>query len=93
MIVKWKTAKYGKEIERIECIRETDKMIVYRSEFWDRECKTRKDGYDKYHDSWADAHEYLLNLASENIDSLQNKLASEIARLELIEAMKEPSRG
>ncbi len=90
MITKWKTSKYGKEIQRIECVRETDKMIVYLSEFLDREFKNIKDGYDKYHDSWADAHEYLLNFTSENIDSLKNKLASEIARLELIKSMKEP---
>lgn len=57
MITKYKTS-YGNKIEKVDCVRETDKRER-------REAKISS--YDCYFDTWEEAHEYLLKITGDKV--------------------------
>ena len=87
MMVKWKTCRYrNAEIERVECVRETEKAVWVLEYPWtfdggrgtkpptERRRMKQGDG-DNYHDTWDAAHAFLMARAETELDSARSRLA------------------
>lgn len=95
-IVKFKTGGYRETIERVECVRETEKSVYVFDTDW-RGIKatkpTRSDKFSartQYHDSWAEARAYLLIKAEDNVAACRRSLESANDKLGNIKGMKPP---
>ena len=97
-IIKWMTAYGFAEIVRQECIRENATsvwfmerpFIIGEDKPQEREVKAAKIGNCRYHDTWADAHEFLIISASEKAHEARRQWESSVARLKKIENMEPP---
>ena len=71
-MIKFKAGIYDRDITEVECVKETDKC-VWTVNTWrkdgtpDRHLKMS--GYDKYYDTWEEAHAYLLDNAERKVKS------------------------
>ncbi|MDQ1921672.1 hypothetical protein [Massilia pseudoviolaceinigra] len=92
-LIKYRTGWIGNAIETVECTRETAKCVylVGRGKKLERrEAKLAE--YAQYHDSWADAKEYLRAKAEDERDHSAVALEIAEAKLAKISAMV-PPRG
>ena len=71
---KYRTTKYGIEIEEVEVTRETD-ISVFTIGHTGKECRAAKvNDHERYHDTWSAAHDYLTERERKNVESLQERL-------------------
>lgn len=95
-IVKFKTGGYRETIERVECVRETEKSVYtlhvnyYGIEATEPTRNDKFSGHTQYHDSWADAHAYLLKEAEAKVAACRRSLESANDKLDIIKRMKPP---
>lgn len=93
-MVKYKTDGYGKNlIEEVEVVKETKKQLVIKQyDEWRKkhfETRTAKiSSYCQYHDTWEDAHAFLLGKAEKRVESARSAL--ERAILDNIKGLKKP---
>ena len=87
---KFKTIRhYATKIEPVEVIRETAEFVTVRCSGGSfREAKISD--YQRFHDTWKEAHAYLLNRAQSNIRRLKDDLLAAKDELATLEAMVEP---
>jgi hypothetical protein len=95
MLVKFKTDYSGKTIERVEVIRETAASVyVAKNSVFGNAKGERRDAkrseYAQYHDTWADAHAYLMERAEERVTDARNRLQQASGHLGNIKGMKQP---
>lgn len=99
MIIKWTTTKYApREITRIECAKETSKTVTiiemrpnkHGDLIRREEIRRKKTGWWICHDTWKEAHEYLLHRAKIALDDARKELARAQSNHGNIVGMKEP---
>ena len=92
-MTKYKTG-FRTEIETVEIVRETPQFIVLITSDWrgeNREYRVSKSSsYDRYHDTWEQARNYLYAQAELSRDGLLERLKDVEARIKEIEALKPP---
>jgi hypothetical protein len=95
-IIKYRTGKYGIELERVECEKETAKCVwIRRINLWndstrlDKESKCSK--YSIYHDSWASAHAYLVDRETTRLQCARESVTEAEKSLATVKAMKAPA--
>lgn len=87
-IIKYRTDHFADKIEKVEVLRETE-ACVYLSRNptlgnkKDERREAKMSDYAQYHDSWADAHTYLMKkaeiavkYASQNLKKANGKLGN-----------------
>lgn len=98
MLIKWKTLKWNEnKIERVECVRETDKQVVILEYPWGNNKKQpqerrhlKESGYEQFHDSWEEAHAYLMKQAEEKLLSARRSLQRAQDELGNVKGMRKP---
>jgi hypothetical protein len=83
MVIKYKTR--WDEITPVECERETESCVYIKGRRYAKESS-----WENYHDSWADAHAFLVDNAQGNVDGLRLKLEQAKGKLGQIKGMKPP---
>lgn len=97
-IMKFKTGYSADKIEEVEVLRETEQSVFLRvnsSSLAGRKgTNERRDAkrstYVQYHDTWADAHAFLVGKAQRDVESLRSRLEQAKGRLGQIKGMKPP---
>ena len=100
MLTKWKTSRYyHAKIERVECTRETDKAVWVLEHPWTLEGLTKtpierrrakQSDSDNYHDTWEDAHAYLLKMAEYSLARARVRLADAQGALGNVKGLRKP---
>ena len=92
-MIKYKTGGYGNEIEEIEIVRETAHFIFITITDWQGrktvEKTSKSSTYERYHDTWKQARDYLYAQAELNRDRLLERLKDVEAKIKEIEALEE----
>ncbi len=82
VFIRWRTSSSG-EIRRMECVRETDQCIWHVTDLYNsnrgrpltKPCREKKIAdRHQYHDTWAEAHAYLLKRARDSIERATSRL-------------------
>ncbi len=92
-IIKWKTGGYGKSpIERVECIKETAKFVwpVGEGRFEPRQTAKRSE-WDNYFESWQEAHRFLCDRASAEVQSKRDALTNAEEKLAGLMKLEPPT--
>jgi hypothetical protein len=94
-LVKFKTGGINGGIERVEVIRETEACVYVPTQGWSRTGKgerreAKRSDWTQYHDTWADAHAYLMGKAQSCVDSARRELEQANGRLGNVKGMKPP---
>lgn len=87
MIVKWRTSKYDNtRIDCVECERETDKFV------WPLNGRrtAKITDWDMYHDTWEEAHEFLLIRANRAIDVAKKNIELASEHVVHLKSLKKP---
>lgn len=100
-IVKFKTSFSADKIEEIEVVRETEQSVFLpvngRSLAGKKGVNERRDAkrstYVQYHDTWADAHAFLVGKAQREVESLRSRLEQAKGKLGQIKGMKPSERA
>lgn len=93
-MIKYRT-KFGK-IETHDVLRETDKMVVLApnssANSLAREAKeAKRSEWLNWHDTWDDAHAFLMREAEKDVESLRMQLERAKGHLGNIKGMRAPS--
>jgi hypothetical protein len=90
-MIKYRTA--WNEIEALEVLRETNSQVVRAvgSHAIERREAKRSEHYN-WHDTWEDAHAFLIERAEAEVQTLRNQLEQAKGRLGNIKGMK-PSKA
>lgn len=83
---------FREKIEVVEVVRETEHQVVLPSSHpggKERREAKRGDWYS-WHDSWEDAHAYIVAKAQAEVDALRNRLEQAKGKLGNIKGMKRP---
>lgn len=88
---KYETGGYGLGLIReVEVTRETEKC-VYLLGLNGKEFRQMKESrYGKIHETWEEAHQFLIDKAQAEIDSLRKQLERAHGKLGLIKRLKKP---
>ena len=93
MFLRWKTCwQFGyTTIDRVVCIRETDKTLWIRSERTGKIRQVRKHtDSEQYHDTWEEAKMSLVSKHAQAIEHLQFDLAKCQQQLKVVQALVKP---
>lgn len=96
-LIKYKTGYHESMIDTVECIRETASCVYIAksvrvmsgTRVEERREKKRAE-YAQYHDSWVDAHTYLLKRAEGNVMAARQALDRANGTLGNVKGMKPP---
>lgn len=94
--VKWETGGFRDPIIKVECVSETSLFVVIKrngildDELYEERLKKRG-SYKQFHDSWDEAHLYLVTTHENNVAALRAQLVRAKSVLGNIKGMKKPS--
>lgn len=88
---KYLTTSYSAGIVGVEILRETGSFVYIPANYGKKKEKReiKVSGYHQYHDTWAQAHKYLLKQALERVARAERQFYYETKVLRKIEAMEE----
>jgi hypothetical protein len=89
---KYKTSSWDTKITEIEIVRETPAFVTYVENYWGKsqERRQKKDGREKFHDTWELAHAYLLAKAEESVKAARRNLELANSEYGNVKGMKRP---
>ena len=93
MKYKYKTSNYNNKIEKLECVSETASFVTVKSEWCGRANERRMkktSAYDRIHDTWREAHDYLIKHCEEQVLFARRALELANSTLGNVKGMKEP---
>lgn len=91
MPIKYRTGGWRSKIEAIEIRKETEKCVFYVSAGGGREHREAKvSDYYRWHDTWEEAHTYLVSRARREIAATRISLQKAEEELAQLVAMKKP---
>lgn len=96
MLTKFKTRTYSINIEPVEVEKETEHFVYIPtvSHSNKKPSPSRREGkiseYSSYHDSWEDAHNFLMKRATDKVTSARVDLARANGELGNVKGMKKP---
>ena len=95
MIIKYLTGVDANgKIERVQCTRETAACVYLptsaRGNKNSERREAKKSEWAQYHDSWDEAHAYLIAEAESELDSIRRKLEAARGKLGSIKGMRKP---
>lgn len=89
-MIKYRTS-YGAKVEAVKILRETPKTVVFSGIITGDEIReAKRSNYINWHDSWEDAHSFLMEEAQWKIDGLRLQLERAKGELGNIKGMKKP---
>lgn len=92
--VKWETGGVRAPIAEVECVSETALSVVIKRENLDnrwREEKVKKNAeYRQFHNSWEEAHLYLIAKYESKVADLRSQLERAKSILGNVKGMKKP---
>lgn len=90
----YKTQKYNAKIEPVEVLRESAKQIVTAETDWRgkpyQARRNKTGGYDNFFPSWTEAHVYLLDRATRQLDYARVELQQAQNQYGNVVGMREP---
>ncbi len=89
-MIKYEVSKYSDEIKSVEVVKETDKTVWVKTDWFGKESirQNRKDSYyTKLFDSWDEAKNYMIISSERVIESYKRNMDDEIKRLNKIKSM------
>lgn len=96
IIIMWRTS-WGDKIQKVECSKVTPKVVWLLTDIWrpDRhlrepEREARKTKHHSYHETWEEAHAYLMAQANENLEKARLQLQRAQGHHGNIKGMKKP---
>ena len=94
--IMYRTKRYSPtEIEKIEITGKTEKTVTYIYDWWGKKTQNRQlleTSNIKWHDTWEEAREYLLEQAGNKIEHAENVIEKQHAIIEKLIKMKEDER-
>lgn len=103
MLTKWKTStSYPDKITQVSCSRETEKAVWTLERAWtidgyddskppiERRRMKRSD-YENFHDTWEEAHAFLLARADRELESARRRLAAAQGTHGNVKGMRKPA--
>lgn len=84
MITKFLTS-YDARITPIEVDQETEKSVWIKGRR-----RSKEGGYVRFHDSWDDAHAFLLDREQKNVEAIRRQLDCANGKLGNVKGMKKP---
>lgn len=92
MAIKYKTTRYGIDIDPVEIIRETAACVFVHDKYTKRERKEHKTSeFHTYHDTWDAAHRHLLEVTGIRISNAKSDLGYLEGQLDRIASMQPPA--
>jgi len=92
MITKYKTNYSKDEIIKVDVIRETEKCVFLESSSLSgriaEQRESKVSSYTRYHDTWGDAHSYLLGCANSLVSSKESQFKAAKDKLAKVESLK-----
>lgn len=88
------SSSWGRGIEAFEVVKETEKQIVYVSDWCGKRTENRvakASSYNMWFDTWEEAHAYLVEKANNNVERLRLQLERAKGEAGQIRGMKKPS--
>lgn len=79
---------YGNKIEVVPILRETKASVWIAGWKGQEQRRSKNSGYEKYFDTWEDAHNHLLENAERSLTSAKERLETAEANLAKIRAME-----
>lgn len=92
-VIKYRTRTYSSAIEEVEIVRETESSVFIARNSGPERRNAKVTTYDRYHDTWADAHAYLMVRAEFAVKHARQQLESANGNLGNIKGMKPPAGG
>lgn len=89
---KYLTTGYNTSIKEVEILRETGSSVYFPASYYGKKKEKhvlKMSSFHQYHDTWAQAHDYLLECARQRVARTERQLNHETETLKKIEAMKE----
>lgn len=94
MLVKFRTDYNANRIDVVEVLRETNASVFFLGSHGRTECREAKmSDWKQYHDTWADAHAYLMAKAQSCVDRARRALELANGHLGNVKGMKPPRDG
>jgi hypothetical protein len=87
-MIKYRT-RFG-EISAREIVSETEKYVFFRDVFGNTQKQSKASVWSTWHDSWEDAHRFLVIEAKQQVTEMQVSLGCAKGSLGLIEDMRRP---
>ena len=84
-MIKYRTSGWEHDIERVEVERETEHSVWIKGRR-----RSRWTSYEKYHDTWHNAHAYLKSKAEQTLETNERYLEEYRKELAEIKAMVDP---
>jgi hypothetical protein len=95
MVIKYRTTRNYVKIESFEVIKETEKTVTFlactRDGAFREERQLRTADWHQWHNSWEDAHTFLIKRAGDNVEGLRRQLERANGELGNIKGMKNPT--
>ena len=85
-MIKYRT-RFDK-IEEFEILRETEHCIISSDTVRGKRREKKESNYSNWHDSWGEAHEFLVSKAQSEVDSLRIRLQQANGRVGQLKGMK-----
>lgn len=97
-ITKYKTKWSKNSIERVEVLRETEAFVYVSTDGWTKSGKGERrqaklGEFAQYHNTWADAHAYLMADAENSVTHARSRLEQAKGHLGNIKGMKPPKEA
>lgn len=95
--IKWMT-RWSCEIIRVEILRETDQFVWRLTDTYYKDGRhhskpqreKKRSSYYTYHDTWEEAHAYLVEQAENQVTAARRNLQDALSRLDTVKDMKPP---
>ena len=93
MSIKYEINQWGKsKITPVVCIKETSKQVwIERTDYRGRKDVSRRSKAGNFFDTWKEAHNFLMNRITAQIENMRTAVACKEAQRNILEAMTEPA--
>ena len=89
VIIKWRTGGFKTLIERVECKSETEKTVIDAG----GSRRHKISSWDRFHDSWQEAYDYLDDQLSCEVQGARKKLELANSKLGNLKGLKAQDNG
>jgi hypothetical protein len=94
MVTRYRTSKHATEIQPREVIKETKNTVTFQLGMGDGTFRNYRENriadWQRWHNTWEDAHAFLLKRAEDAVVSLRRQLERANNELDNIKGLKKP---
>ena len=87
-MIKYLTNWEGDNIQQVEIFREEDDHVVIKQKDGTERIKGKRTGWDSYHNTWKEAHEFILKKAIINVCKDRDEFQKSMLKLGSVGRLK-----